>query len=421
MSNPLLFLLALLLAILAHFFLLANHLLSLFGRAQLRKLRENHRQLSERLEDVLERKLVLRVALQWEAALCAAASVVLATLWFCNSSWPVWGRCTLCAAAFLLLETLQLLLQQRLPLPATARVIAAAVSPARLLAFLGWPFQALEDKRDESGADDTKNTVTTEDAIRSLVEEDDAEESDPAAPEDDLKLEEKRMLTGVMNLDITLVHEIMTPRVDIDAIHQDATVAEAKALIARTGHSRIPVYRKSIDAITGILYAKDLLDEEKVANTQAVSAFSRPPLFIPETKKIADLLKEFRSRHNHLAVVLDEYGGTGGIITIEDILEEIVGEIEDEYDRTQPLQQATPDADGTLTVDARTTIWEVNNALNLEIPEDEGYDTLAGYIMATLGRIPKTGEKVETPFLQAEILRASPRRLITLKIRRMAE
>ena len=421
MSNTLLFLLALLLAILAHFFLLSNHFLSLFGRAQLRKLRENHRQLSERLEDVLEKKLVLRVALQWEAALCAAASVVLATLWFCTTTWPIWGRCTLCAVLFLLLEILQLLLQQQLPLPATARVIAAAVHPARLLAILGWPFQALEDKRDESGADDTKNTVTTEDAIRSLVEEDDAEESDPAAPEDDLKLEEKRMLTGVMNLDITLVHEIMTPRVDIDAISQDATVAEAKALIARTGHSRIPVYRKSIDAITGILYAKDLLDEEKVANAQAVSAFSRPPLFIPETKKIADLLKEFRSKHNHLAVVLDEYGGTGGIITIEDILEEIVGEIEDEYDRTQPLQQATPDADGALTVDARTTIWEINNALDLEIPEDEGYDTLAGYIMATLGRIPKTGEKVETPFLQAEILRASPRRLITLKIRRKAE
>ncbi len=410
-----------LLGLLAVFLFLASLKLALFGRPQLRKLRENHRELSERLEDILERKLVYRVALQWEAALSATASVALFTAWGLAPHphlWPVW---TLAALLFLLLMLLLLLADQLLPLPSTARLLCQALPFAKGFAFLGLPFQALENRRDEHTPDNPDNTITTEDAIRSLVEEDDTEESDPAAPEDDLEQDEKRMLTGVMNLDITLVHEIMTPRVDLDAIPQDATVAEAKALIARTGHSRIPVYGKSIDAITGILYAKDLLDEKKVANAQGVMAFARPPVFIPETKNVGDLLKEFRSKHNHLAVVLDEYGGTSGIVTIEDILEEIVGEIEDEFDRTQPMPQTRREADGTLTVDARTTIWELNQLLDLEIPEDEGYDTLAGYIMTTLGRIPRTGEKVDTPFLEAEILCASPRRLITLKVQKKPE
>ena len=418
MHWPLLLLPALLLEFLAGFLLLAALKLALFGRPQLRKLRENHRELSERLEDALERKLVFRASLQFEAALCTVLSVSLYTAWFLATPLPPWLAWTLPALLLLLSSLLFQLADQLMPLPAAARLLSAAIPCARALAFLALPFQALENHREERPQDKPDNTITTENAIRSLVEEDDTEESDPAAPEDDLEQDEKRMLTGVMNLDITLVHEIMTPRVDLDAIPQDATVAQAKALIAKTGHSRIPVYGKSIDAITGILYAKDLLDETRVANAQGVMAFARPPVFIPETKNVGDLLKEFRSKHNHMAVVLDEYGGTSGIVTIEDILEEIVGEIEDEFDRTQPMPQAKVDADGTLTVDARTTIWEINQLLDLEIPEDEGYDTLAGYIMTTLGRIPRTGEKVDTPMLQGEILCASPRRLITVKIQR---
>lgn len=414
----LLFFLGVALSVIALLLCISSLKLALFGRAQVRKLREKHRELSERCEDILEKKLIFRVALQVETLLCATAAVATLTCWFIGCGVAPWLK-WLTIALLLLAEIIAFLLTEQLvSLSGAAKIILAAAMPARLLYFLGIPFQMIEDRMDEKYPDDQENTVTAEDTIRSMVEEDETEESDPAAPEDDLEQDEKRMLTGVMNLDITLVHEIMTPRVDMDVISEDATVAQAKETIARSGHSRIPVFGKTIDAITGILYAKDLLDDAKTSEATAIRDFARPPVFIPETKNVADLLKEFRSKHNHMAIVIDEYGGTSGIVTIEDILEEIVGEIEDEFDRSSPVQENEVAPDGTITIDARASIWEINQTLDVEIPEDEGYDTLAGYIMTTLGRIPHTGEKVTTPALDAEIVCASPRRLITLKIRK---
>ena len=159
---------------------------------------------------------------------------------------------------------------------------------------------------------------------------------------------------------------------------------------------------KTVDAITGILYAKDLLDEERLTKVSSLKELAHPPVFIPETKNVSDLLEEFRAKHIHLAVVLDEYGGTAGIVTFEDILEEIVGEIQDEFDRDEPsAARNTPQSDGSMVADARMTIWELNQLMDMEISEEEGYDTLGGYIMATVGRIPQTGEhgKWETRLL----------------------
>lgn len=411
-------LLGILYAALAVFFGLAALKTILFGRPQLRKLRENHADLAEKCEALLEEKLVLRVALQFEAAITATAATALVTYWFLlNASLALWIRWVVVSLIFMTTIIAFLLFDLLSSLPFTAKLLLAARPFAKLLAFIGCRFKKIEDAFDERNPDD-QDAVTAEDAIRSLVEEDNQEGEDSAALEDDLGLEEKRMLTGVMDLDRTLVHEIMTPRVDIDAISQDLTTVEAKAAITKSGHSRIPVFATSIDAITGILYAKDLLDDTKTAHAKSIREFTRPPIFIPESKNVADLLKDFRSKHNHMAVVLDEYGGTSGIVTIEDILEEIVGEIEDEFDRGASLPAAELDPDGTLTLDARTPIWEINQRLDVDIPEDEGYDTLAGYIMTTLGRIPKTGEHVDTPMLDVEILCASPRRLITLKVRK---
>ena len=146
---------------------------------------------------------------------------------------------------------------------------------------------------------------------------------------------------------------------------------------------------------------------------------AHPPVFIPDTKNVSDLLEEFRAKRIHLAVVLDEYGGTAGIVTFEDILEEIVGEIQDEFDRDDaPANRNTPQPDGSMVADARMTIWELNQLMDMEISEEEGYDTLGGYIMASLGRIPQAGEHIETEELLIDILAASPRRLDTVKIRR---
>ena len=249
----LLFFLGVALSVIALLLCISSLKLALFGRAQVRKLREKHRELSERCEDILEKKLIFRVALQVETLLCATAAVATLTCWFIGCGVAPWLK-WLTIALLLLAEIIAFLLTEQLvSLSGAAKIILAAAMPARLLYFLGIPFQMIEDRMDEKYPDDQENTVTAEDTIRSMVEEDEAEESDPAAPEDDLEQDEKRMLTGVMNLDITLVHEIMTPRVDMDVISEDATVAQAKETIARSGHSRIPVFGKTIDAITGIL------------------------------------------------------------------------------------------------------------------------------------------------------------------------
>ena len=291
----LLFFLGVALSVIALLLCISSLKLALFGRAQVRKLREKHRELSERCEDILEKKLIFRVALQVETLLCATAAVATLTCWFIGCGVAPWLK-WLTIALLLLAEIIAFLLTEQLvSLSGAAKIILAAAMPARLLYFMGIPFQMIEDRMDEKYPDDQENTVTAEDTIRSMVEEDEAEESDPAAPEDDLEQDEKRMLTGVMNLDITLVHEIMTPRVDMDVISEDATVAQAKETIARSGHSRIPVFGKTIDAITGILYAKDLLDDAKTSEATTIRDFARPPVFIPETKNVADLLKEFRS------------------------------------------------------------------------------------------------------------------------------
>jgi CBS domain containing-hemolysin-like protein len=258
--------------------------------------------------------------------------------------------------------------------------------------------------------------------ILSLVEDTPDEQQDRSStnPVDNLESDEKRMLNGVINLDKTLVHEIMTPRVDIDAISEDSSIEEARMAIAEKGHSRIPVFSGSIDAICGILYAKDLLNSAKVAAAASLKELLHAPVFIPETKNVSDLLDEFRLTRNHMAVVLDEYGGTSGIVTIEDILEEIVGEIHDEYDKDESEpEEIEPAPDGTITVDARMPIWELNQALDLEISETEGYDTIGGYIMAEFGCIPKIGEELSTDVLQIKIVDATPRRIETVTLQKI--
>ncbi len=424
-----LLLLALALAALVVFLSLAAVKSETFNRASLRRLRENDRDLSDRLEEFLlhapRRRLTGHLAL---LAAVVALAVTLAAWHLRASIPPVWKAVAIAAFPAAIFTATEIL-DATLGLKAAALLLRAVSAFTSILfwpfAFLLLPLEALARAHRRNADPDTAGQVTAEDEIRSLLEDDDTDaphaDSGVSAPIDDLESDEKRMLNGVINLDKTLVHEIMTPRVDIDAIREDTTIDEAKRAIARSGHSRIPVFEKSIDAISGILYAKDLLDETRIQGISSLKDLLHPPVFIPETKNVSDLLDEFRKAHIHIAVVLDEYGGTSGLVTIEDILEEIVGEIQDEYDRDEPPPGgATPQPDGSLTADARMTIWEVNQALDLEISEEEGYDTLGGYIMAALGRIPRTGEHLETPDLVIDILSASPRKLNTVKIRRAA-
>ncbi len=248
--------------------------------------------------------------------------------------------------------------------------------------------------------------TTAEDEIKSLVEEVSSEhETDSALDED-----ERRMIRGVFDLNDKFVREIMTPRVDIDAVEENATLDEVKQTIIHSGHSRIPVYRESVDRIVGVIYAKDLL-QNAGGGDEDLSQFYHKPAFIPETKKIVNLLSEFQQTRIHLAVVIDEYGGTSGVVTFEDILEEIVGEIRDEYDENEEILEPRFQEDGTAILDARMNISQFNEVFEASLPEDEDYDTVGGYIVAEYGRIPPKNEVIENGNVAFDILEADQRRV----------
>ena len=227
--------------------------------------------------------------------------------------------------------------------------------------------------------------------------------------------EEIQMIESVMELGQTRTAEIMTPRTDIYALAIDTPWRQACEQVIRAGHTRVPVYQGDIDNIVGILYAKDLLAQAVTDQSQNLGDTVREPYFVPETKPLDDLLKEFKTRKVHLAVALDEYGGTAGIVTIEDVLEEIVGDITDEYDQAEPVliervSTTAIEADGRLHID------DLNDALGLHLPEDEDYDTVAGLVFTELGYIPTAGETLKAHGATFTILAANERKLTRLRV-----
>jgi len=252
---------------------------------------------------------------------------------------------------------------------------------------------------------------TAEDEIMSLVDQDNDSETA-------LEETEKKMIKGIFDLDDTPVREIMTPRVDMLSIPLSTPVADARKTFLSSGHSRIPVYKDTIDEIAGVIYAKDFLDEERCWKND-LNEFLHKTVYVPETKNVAELLAELRQESTHLAVVIDEYGGTAGIVTLEDILEEIVGDIRDEYDTeadgdVEPVELN----DGSVVFDARSLISDVNEQLDLHLPEDEDVDTIGGYVCGEIGRIPETGEEIRLDnHLKVKILKADRRKIQMLSVK----
>lgn len=202
------------------------------------------------------------------------------------------------------------------------------------------------------------------------------------------------LLENVVEFTSTDVGEVMTPRTDVDGLEYTDDLVEIRRFIGEVGHSRIPVYEEDLDHIVGILYAKDLvrwLGEQDPAF--ALRPLLRRPIVVPETKQVADLLADFQRSEVHMAMVVDEYGGTAGLVTIEDVLEEIVGEIVDEHEPDDEEQPGLrPMSDGSFEVDGNFHIDDLNEALSLDLPEDEEYDTIGGWLMACIGHVPETGE-----------------------------
>ena len=233
--------------------------------------------------------------------------------------------------------------------------------------------------------------------------------------------EEMEMIENFLELDETAAEEIMTPRTDLIAINIKDDLSVILETIRDKGHSRIPVYEETIDNIIGLVYAKDLLTEiGKDLTAFDLKSKIREAYFVPESKPLRDLLHEFQNQKLHIAVVLDEYGGTAGIVTIEDILEEVVGEITDEYEKTptQPFKQID---ELTFEVDARMYIDEANDQLDIKLPEEEDYDTIGGFVFSHLGYIPKVGETFDYENLTVTVTAAGPRVVKKLKIKKNLE
>jgi len=226
----------------------------------------------------------------------------------------------------------------------------------------------------------------SEDEIRALVQVGHAHGA--------LELEERRMIHSIFEFGDTIVREVMVPRIDVVAVDLNVPLDELLQLVISHGHSRIPVFNKTIDNIVGVIHAKDLLQVTHNPARYDLSKLSRPAFYVPEEKKIDDLLREFQAQKVHMAIVVDEYGGTAGLVTLEDILEEIVGEIQDEYDSEQPLIKKLEN--GELLVSGRIGTYDLNEMQGQElVPESEAYDTLAGFVYSSLGHVPKKGEGFE--------------------------
>jgi putative hemolysin len=229
---------------------------------------------------------------------------------------------------------------------------------------------------------------------------------------------EHELIESIFEFTDTTAKEVMIPRPDIVAINVEASKEKILHVVLEEGYSRLPVFRGTIDNIIGIVYTKDFLGLLEYQNVMVLQDIIRPAYFVPETKKISQLMRELQQQRIHMAVVIDEFGGTEGIVTMEDILEEIVGEIHDEYD--EDIREIEQTADGSVLVHGRMSVAELNERFGVDLPEGGDYDTLSGFLNKTAGRIPDAGEEIVYGLLTFTILKKSQRRIRLVRIRRGA-
>jgi CBS domain containing-hemolysin-like protein len=256
-----------------------------------------------------------------------------------------------------------------------------------------------------------KGPFVTEEEIRHMV--------DVAEEEQEIEEEERELIHSVFEFGDTVVREVMVPRPDMVTAPADATVDEVLETIVKAGYSRIPIYEGDNDNIVGVLYAKDLLKRvHESKGDLKVSSLARAPLFVPEQKRVSDLLREMQEQRVHMAIVIDEYGGTAGLVTIEDLIEEIVGEIVDEYDQEEPLVE--PVDEDSIRVDAKMSIDEVNEMLKVKLPHEE-WDTVGGLVFGLTGRVPLPGERVRFDSLEFLTERVTGRRIQKVVITKLPQ
>ncbi|PID72275.1 MAG: hypothetical protein CSB34_03060 [Desulfobulbus propionicus] len=273
--------------------------------------------------------------------------------------------------------------------------------PSREGGFLHW----IKSFSPFKGAPDTTEELESE--IQELLEE--GEEQGL------ITRQEERLISSIFGFRETLASEIMTPSAEIVSAEEGATVEELVHTVNEEGYTRLPIYRENQDQVVGVLHAKDLLKiyGRGESGSTAIQAYLHPPLFVQESKPITELLRDFQTKKNHMAIVVDEFGGVRGLITLEDVLEEIVGEIDDEHDQEESELRVVDEK--TIIVDAKIDIEEVEAHYGVNLPEGP-YESVGGFIIHRLGTIPDVGVKVEFPPLLFRVLGADKRRIKSIRI-----
>ncbi|MFQ5342426.1 MAG: hemolysin family protein [Anaerolineae bacterium] len=392
----------------------AEAALTSLNRVRLRGLLDRGMSRSGAIESLMEdpqRSMVTLLILNGLGLIGSASAATLLTLRLARTGWLEF--LFLFAIALLLLAFAQIIPRAwAASNPEQAAIVVAR--PIDLSATLLWPvvrlFDLLSRGVSELGGDEDQPIIQglamSEEELRLLVG---AGEEEGLIEED-----EKEMIAGIFELGKTLAREVMVPRISVVAVEVDTPVLEALDVIIDAGHSRIPVYRESIDNIVGILYAKDLLNYFRDGQTDVpLRDMVRDAYFIPESKHVDDLLQELQNRKVHIAIVVDEYGGTAGLVTIEDLIEEIVGEIQDEYDREEPfMEQVSQDE---IIFNARVDLDDVNRLMSLNLPTEHG-DTLGGLVFSELGKIPSQGDQVHVNGVTIEVLSVVGRRIKQVRV-----
>ena len=255
--------------------------------------------------------------------------------------------------------------------------------------------------------------VGTETAETDVPNEAAKTDAGPAEHEGIIEGEERRLLQNIMDFGGTLVREVMTPRPDIVALAEKATIGELRAIFREQEYSRFPVFKESLDNIAGFVFIKDLVAMDASEDARPITSIIRPAVVVPETKRVPELLKQFQRQQTQIAIVVDEYGGTAGLVTIEDLLEEIVGEIRDEYDVES--ESVVDEGNGRFVFSGKVDVDEIAHRLDVHI-EREGFETVGGYLLSHLGRVPTVGERFDIDGLRVEVLDAERRRVNKVRI-----
>ncbi|MEZ6242617.1 MAG: hemolysin family protein [Phycisphaerales bacterium] len=432
MSATLWFVIALAALILGAVFASVNHSLRYMSRSRLETLadRTGRSRVKARVAAILDDVEGHEAVVALPRVVCHLVSVVTAVLWIAALTGvkdPTWvERVAGLAFASVMVWLLGVVIPYSIAEHSGERTVILASFPVRVWYILLTPVRGIVRFIDEvvrrlAGSEALDEHEEIEAELLSVVEE-----GERGGRLDET---EREMIEAVVEFRSTTAEQVMTPRTEVDALEYTDDRDAVMRFIDEHGHSRVPVYEESLDKIVGVLYAKDLLrwivNHERNGKVFTLREILRPVTFVPETKTVRELLTELLAAKVHIAMVADEYGGTAGLVTIEDIVEEVFGEIQDEYEDEEDVHEIEVDAEArSAELDARFHIDDANDELEeigLELPESDEYDTVGGFVVVTLGRIPETGETLTHAGMCLTILEAEPTRVVRVRVEPVGE